>query len=359
MNNFNLGKGWVFFLAIFLLAGCNSFPKEMPTPQTGTSKIPEIIVDPETGMHSVVISVLNYNVAGLPWPIRKKRKNQIRIIGYLLGEMRAVNAEPDIVLLEEAFTMKSNPIPDFGGYPNVVGGPKRNHKAEKLPRELNPEFYDERSFWKGEKVGKLVNSGLAILSNFPILEKQVHPYRRGACAGFDCIANKGMVVAIIQIPGVPEPIAVFNTHMQAIDASGVSLERSRTAHNLQADEMVEFLTSDLMARGIPLIVAGDFNTKHDEGLMRYISNNENPIHTVRYYCTQVVDDCKIRMSFDSDAPWMDTQDLQAFFSGSRVTIRPIAIEAIFDRPVEGKTLSDHDGYFVEYRLSWDPADFGD
>ena len=357
MNKF--GGRWFFSLAIFLVAGCSSFPKEMAELEHAAGKIPEIMVDPQTGIYSVEISVLIYNVEGLPWPIRKKRKNQIRNIGYLLGEMRAVGAEPDIVLLQEAFTMKSDPIPKFGGYPNVVGGPKSNHKAEKLPRELNPEFYDERSFWKGEKFGKFVNSGLAILSNFPILEKHAQPYRRGACAGFDCIANKGMVSAIIQIPGVPEPIALFNTHMQSIDASGVDLERSRTAHNLQADEMVEFLTSDLMARGIPLIVAGDFNTKHDEELLNYISKNENPINTVRYYCTQVVDDCHIRMSFDSDAPWTDTQDLQAFFSGNLVTIRPIAIEAMFDRPIGGKILSDHDGYFVEYRLSWDPADFGD
>jgi len=160
-------------------------------------------------------------------------------------------------------------------------------------------------------------------------------------------------------PRVPEPIALFNTHMQAIDASGVSLERSRTAHNLQADEMLELIGGDLMVRGIPLIVAGDFNTKNDQELMSYISKNENPINTVRYYCTKIVDDCQIRMSFDSDAPWTDTQDLQVFFGSSRVTIRPIAIEAMFDRPIEGTILSDHDGYFVEYRLSWNPADFDD
>jgi hypothetical protein len=54
---------------------------------------------------------------------------------------------------------------------------------------------------------------------------------------------------------------------------------------------------------------------------------------------------------------MDTQDLQAFFPGARIDITPIAIEAMFDEPVDGVMLSDHDAYLVEYRVSWNPADF--
>ena len=356
MNKFSTWKTWVIFLTIFSLAGCNQFPKEMPIPQETVGRNPEIKVDPETGIHSVEISVLIYNVAGLPWPIGKKRKNNIRTIGYILGEMRAVNAEPDIVLLQEAFTMKSNPIPEFGGYPNVTGGPKTNHKAGKLSPDADPDFVKGRSFWKGEKLGKWLNSGLAILSNFPIVEKKVRPFKRRECAGFDCLANKGVMLISVQIPGVPETIEIFNTHMNSRDASGVSDYRSMTAHNLQADESRDFLRSELADDGHALILGGDFNTKQDHDRLNYLApKGVTPI--VRFYCTQVVDDCDIRMSFDSDEPWLDTQDLQAFFSGERIMIRPIGIEAMFDRPIEGKMLSDHDGYLVYYRLSWDPAAF--
>lgn len=71
----------------------------------------------------------------------------------------------------------------------------------------------------------------------------------------------------------------------------------------------------------------------------------------------MVDAREIRLSFDSDEPWMDTQDLQGSFDGDRIKIRPIIIEALFDEPVDGKMLSDHDGYMVTYRLTWNPEDF--
>ena len=58
------------------------------------------------------------------------------------------------------------------------------------------------------------------------------------------------------------------------------------------------------------------------------------------------------MSWDGDEPWMDTEDLQGFESGGGVTVEPIRVEAMFDKPWKGDTLSDHDGFLVVYRLSW-------
>jgi hypothetical protein len=58
------------------------------------------------------------------------------------------------------------------------------------------------------------------------------------------------------------------------------------------------------------------------------------------------------MSWDGDAPWLDTQDLQGFDNGALVAVRPLRVEAKFDGPSTGGKLSDHDGYEVTYRLSW-------
>jgi hypothetical protein len=33
-------------------------------------------------------------------------------------------------------------------------------------------------------------------------------------------------------------------------------------------------------------------------------------------------------------------------------VEPIRMEEIFDKPVDGKMLSDHSGFLVVYRLSW-------
>ena len=58
------------------------------------------------------------------------------------------------------------------------------------------------------------------------------------------------------------------------------------------------------------------------------------------------------MSWDGDAPWMDTQDLQFFGEGEHVAIRPVRVEAMFDGGASGPRLSDHDGFLVTYELSW-------
>ena len=338
------------------IAGCSAFPKTTALPQNGLVRSPEVIFDPETGTSSVEFSVLIYNIYGLPWPLLWGRSARIKEIGEILGEMRQDGTEPDIVMLQEAFTMKSQPVPEYGGYPNVVGGPETKDKAPKLSEDVNPEFSAGRSFWKGEKMGKKLNSGLAILSNFPILERHTRPFKRHECAGFDCMANKGILVALIQIPGVPEPVYFLTTHMNSgIQTSGVSNERSLMAHNLQMQEIRDFIVN-FPGEGRALLFGGDFNMKQDRERLGAL-NERGQQSFVRVYCTVNVDECEIRMSFDSDEPWLDTQDLQGFFDGERIKIRPIIVEALFDEPVNGKMLSDHDGYLVVYRVSWNPQDF--
>ena len=133
-------------------------------------------------------------------------------------------------------------------------------------------------------------------------------------------------------------------------------ERSKVAHNFQADEIQDYLFAEINDDRRALIAGGDFNTRGDRGRLEYLTGNDHsPI--VRFYCTQSEDRCDIRISFDGDEPWLDTQDLQAFFPGNRIDVRPIAIEALFDEPVDGQMLSDHDAYLVEYQVTWDPADF--
>jgi len=49
---------------------------------------------------------------------------------------------------------------------------------------------------------------------------------------------------------------------------------------------------------------------------------------------------------------MDTQELQLFESGAAVQIIPIRVEAMFDGSAGNPKLSDHDGFRVTYRVSW-------
>jgi len=63
----------------------------------------------------------------------------------------------------------------------------------------------------------------------------------------------------------------------------------------------------------------------------------------------------VHMSWDGDEPWVDTQDLQFFENGERVTVRPVRVDALFDGGPNGPVLSDHDGLLVEYELTWREA----
>ncbi|WP_129586276.1 hypothetical protein [Sphingomonas montana] len=71
---------------------------------------------------------------------------------------------------------------------------------------------------------------------------------------------------------------------------------------------------------------------------------------VHIYCRQRPS-CDVRLSWDGDAPWMDTQDLQFFSSGERVRIVPIRVRAMFDGSPGSPRLSDHDGLEVNYRIT--------
>ena len=54
-----------------------------------------------------------------------------------------------------------------------------------------------RSFWRGERSGKVAGSGLQILSDYPIVAIRRQAFPEAACAGYDCLANKGIVMALL------------------------------------------------------------------------------------------------------------------------------------------------------------------
>lgn len=341
-----------------------------PVPQMGTAGIPEIKLDEATGTASMEISVLIFNVAGLPWPIACgkysretdehgnrypiacDRSYALRNIGDILGRLRSLKLDPDILMLQEAFVEASAEIPGRGGYPNWVAGPG--------PRELGPRFSDraradfiaERSLLKGEKSGKRQPSGLLIASNFPILEQFKFPFYEWECAGFDCLANKGVLLVRTSIPGLPEPLEIITTHFNAKKASGVSIDRAHEAHRLQIDATAEFLNR-VSRTELPAIWGGDLNMRRSEDRIRYFVNKAgDSLNEVSSWCLDNPDQCDIKIRSDSDTPWFEYQDLQGWSSGKHISVKPIRIEEVFDEPAEGVMASDHTGFIVTYRLSW-------
>ena len=356
-----------FAILAVLLSGCQTSRLiETTLPQSSFSVKPQIKRDSHTGVSYTDIDVLIYNVAALPWPIRSNRTTAAELIGEALKDIREQGEEPDIVMIQEGFRRGTKRLIENSGYPNWVRGPKTSDRAPKFSERAPQKFIKERRFFKGEKIGKIMGSGLYILSNYPIVSKETQPFYQGECAGFDCGSNKGVLWAEIEVPGVPTNLQVFTTHMQSKEAAGVSAERSQIAYNLQFDAMDEFIET-VFSNEKPMIFGGDFNSKGARERLEYISNDQARRPTIRsqivkltqHFCVAQPDICKAELNSDGPEPWLDTQDWQGFSSGKTVTVTPIRIIDVEDAINENapkikgkKTLSDHGAVWVRYRLSW-------
>lgn len=328
--------------ALAMLAGCGTLPKFRSPACLATAPIP-----PDgAGERSATLDVLTYNIEGLPWPVRKGRGPSLDAIGEKLRALQANGDAPDIVLFQEAFSRRAVSSVVAAGYSAVASGPGRLRRSHysvdtALPGRSRPA--------KGELGIRLTTSGLIIASRYPITSIVTDAYSRKACAGFDCLSNKGAMLASIVVPGVPDAISIANTHMNARYASKVAPARNLAAHRAQSRELQAFLTAQHDGAR-PLILGGDFNMRRSpERFERFGLNG--PLTHVHGYCLGN-EACDVRMSWDGDAPWMDTQDLQFFLSGTRVRVTPIRVEAMFDGSPDSPKLSDHDGFRVVYRLSW-------
>lgn len=306
-----------------------------------------VIGHDEAGNAVTTLSVLTYNLEGLGWPARKGRARELKAIGEKLAAMHEAGSSPDVILFQEMFSGAAKRAVADSAYPAIVSGPRRTTPPtiasdDRIPGKKKP--------MKGELGIRLLGAGLAIASRYPIVEVESEAFGRRACAGFDCLANKGIMLARIAIPGVPVPLDIYNTHMNSRGASGVKEARNLEAHARQALAASAFI-ADTEAHANPLIFGGDFNMKHSEGRWEGFSEY-HPLMLVHEVCTNPEAECDVQMSWDGDEPWMDTQNLQFFSNGREVLIRPIRVEAVFDGGPSGPRLSDHDGLLVTYELRW-------
>ena len=331
-----------------LLASCGT-PPPVRTMSCRAAGGPEIVQTPD-GRKTATLKVLTYNIEGLGFPARKGREKELRQIGERLSAMRAAGSGPDIVLFQEMFSGAAKKAVMGTGYPAISPGPNMSTRPFESTREKLP---GKSSIKRGEVGIRFQGSGLAIASRYPIVSTEVRAYGAKSCAGLDCLANKGIMLARIVIPGLPTPIDIYDTHMNSRGASKAPAKRNLAAHDRQALEASEFIDRT-HNDSYPVIFGGDFNMRHSEprweNFTRYQSMNL--VHRV---CADKASGCDVKMSWDGDEPWMDTQDLQFFWPGSLIALRPIRVEAVFDGSANSPQLSDHDGFLVTYRLEWPAA----
>ncbi len=270
---------------------------------------------------SVEIKVLTYNIKGLPWITNLDRLEKI---GDILAERRRRGDEPDIVLLQEAYVKQSELLRTRAGYPHAIVG------AE------------------GQRGVFTNSSGLELLSNFPIKARFSRLFE--ACAFPECFISKGIVGAELEIPEVPHPLQIFNTHLQA-DTGNDWVRMS------QIEDIADFLGGLHFGRR-PAIFAGDFNFKPKH--VSYTSFlRKLPLVEAGYRCLQAASKgCEVVIGTNGQTDWTDvwksSHDRHFYYQpeGSRLRIEPIRLIRNFTEKVDGEFLSDHWGYEVHYRISW-------
>ena len=332
--------------ALLFTASCGAAP---PLRTLACNALPPnaIAIATDGATKRAQLKVLTYNIEGLGFPARTGRGSELRQIGEQLSAMRAAGTGPDIVLFQEMFSGAAKNAVLASGYPAITSGPTARTRSSGAVQEKLP---GKSSVKHGEVGLRLAGSGLAIASRFPIIATDMHAYGGRSCAGIDCLSNKGIVLARIAIPGLPTPIDVYDTHMNSRGASKAPAKRNLAAHDRQAQEASQFIDST-HDDAFPVVFGGDFNMRHSEPRWENFTKYQQLL-LVHRTCAEKTSGCEVKMSWDGDEPWMDTQDLQFYWGGSPVAIRPIRVEAMFDGSPHSPTLSDHDGFMVTYELSW-------
>lgn len=293
------------------------------------------------------VSVMSYNIKGLPWPIALGREDAISAIGQRLAAMRSSGAQPRLVLLQEAFGDTAKALGEAGGYRFVVTGPLVSMSHESHP--IGHAFAEDGQWIKGERSGSLTGSGLAILSDYPVVKIARYAFPEGACAGYDCLAAKGVLVAWIDVPGAGEPIVVVDTHLNARRATHVTRERADRAYAWQVAAVRKFL-SKALPPDTPVIFGGDFNTGQAPARVAAISRpfvDGAQIDGLR----TVLAANKVMFGSKTEAQRIVNRNKDIIFSrdGVRVALRPERAWIPF--PVGSQApLSDHAGFVIDFSL---------
>lgn len=275
-----------------------------------------------------VFKVLTYNIHGLPG--KKNNRARFVFIGEKLSQMRESAEGPDVVLIQEAFSLYSRLMVERSGYPFVAWGPQNS---------ISDLMTDA---W-------FVGSGLVILSRYPIKKIDQMSFSTLNCAGWDCLSKKGVQFVQVKPFGWKQSISVMNTHMNSNKGSGVLQEIVDRAKFGQIQELNVFLQKNKPFIQGPFVFAGDFNLNpklnHWADLLHVLGMQNSGTH-----CLEKDKACLTSGPTSPDSFVLNTMDQQFFQSNNQSRIRPIKIFKNMDDLFMGETASDHLGYQVNYLI---------
>jgi len=272
------------------------------------------------------LSVLSYNVAGLPLGLSGSRPaRNSRLISPLLNEA-------DLVLVQE----------DFGYHDALVSQATHPYRSPK-DRQRSPLLLP-------------LGSGLQRLSRLGFEDLQ--HIRWQTCAGTfgggsDCLAPKGFSVARHELPA-GHVIDVYNLHADAKDEAP-----DKAARRAQLRQLARFINA--YSRDRAVLVVGDTNSRYTRrgDILPELLRQER-LHDVWLQLERSgelpktghkLDGCRLDPSEGS----CERVDKILFRSGGGVSLKPLAyrVESRRFSTATGQPLSDHEPVFAlfSYRLA--------
>lgn len=296
------------------------------------------------GRQAMRLRVLLWNVEGLPWPIRSGRAPKLAQIADWIAKRRAAGLGPDILILHKAFVPEASRIPLAADFGTVVPGPALDAGRRDPPAAAPAGYAEGGHWWKGEHIGKWLDGGLYVATDLPVAAATSEAFGADSCAGYDCLSNKGGLLAIIRLPGTPEPLYLFNTHRNSREPAGVGIARAEASHVLQTRENDAFLSA--APASAAMIAAGDFNNyRAGDRTGRFASD---PAFRLAGKGAALA----ARPARMADAAaWAQAYDLLGYRSGDMLRVEPLAVATLFDGK-NGPRLSDHDAQYVIFQVSW-------
>jgi endonuclease/exonuclease/phosphatase family metal-dependent hydrolase len=319
------------------------------------SQIPRVL--PAQPVSNATLTLLTYNIHGLPWPFTSGRPAAFAQIAERLRDMRQTGIQPSVVALQEAFSGSARQVGAAAGYRYIANGPTSSDRSVIAMTPADQKFASNASWLSGETLGPIEGSGLQILSDYPILSVRSAVFPRFACAGYDCLANKGVLLVTIKVPGQSLPVQIATAHMNSRGASGVGDDRTSYAYQRQVDALGAFFRANGNP-GLPLIFAGDFNI--GKALSRQVAMRSRvgnwwaaPDATLaRGSLRDCMEGTSKRVSDlrDAQTALRRAKDWQFPVSAPTVTLVPVHVFVPFGTEDDGTMLSDHVGYSVQYQI---------
>lgn len=195
------------------------------------------------------VSIITYNIQKFPWSFKTFEK------------LYQLLKNHSIILLQECFDETSESLDEY--FPDY-------HICRGVLKNLN-----------------IMNSGLVILSKFPILKTSFQPFTVCNPLTFDVLSEKGFLSALIDIGNGNKPFYVINTHLQSCD-----FHRYDDHAVLQLNEINKYISTFI--KNNKYILGGDFNIDINDFNKIVKKNNKN-----LYY----PDDPSIYINFTTSHTW--------------------------------------------------------